>query len=540
MDHKYQTIAMSIMENLRYRGDNTPQNVSILTTMAKFVELGRFVENVDDYVVRFMESPDTTSRLGSTMPPHLRADAVSGWDNIIDQYVSDNDVDTDNTDHVEKMIKALLGQEIDFTHKDTGGESTGGDKPEAPKSAGEKTREALSKAQAQDPLDLSGGEATGDGGGGGGEDRPVMHSELPDILKAEAEKTDVKLLKVADVARKADMQIMDAVGTLTGELSELEAKFNKFTELQRTEVGDQLEEFKTKLQEQARTKTPMVIMTRGRKVHLDADEVEQYHHIAVHVFTGIAAGVNIALIGPAGCGKTKLCSQIAEKLGLPFHFTGALDSPYKLTGFRTADGNVVRTPFREAFEHGGLFLLDEIDGSDPGVLLTLNAALANDVMDFPDKIVTRHRDFYAVAAANTFWNGRDREYVGRNQLDGSTVDRFMFIEMGYDLALESRIAPVKSWARVVQAYRKAAEVSKTRHIVSQRATIDGGKLLLSGMSIENVLKFVLFKGLPEATIARLEETATREAGGRLAGLIKAVPQEVAGMVAAEPVPMAAE
>jgi MoxR-like ATPase len=530
---KKQLIALAILENIRMRGDNTPQNISMLTSMVKFVGLN--AGDADSFVSSYVGSRNSTPARDCAGQRGLSKatldKAFDTYDDQIDDYVIDNDLDMGHPDHLAQMINALLGVEVEWSHGTQGGRTGDGDKDQLEPKAGKATQEQLDAERERRAEAAAGalqGDANGEGDGhdGGGEDRPVMHSELPDILKAEADKYDAKLKKVLDVSVEGDMKLADAIGHLTGEVSELEVRLNKMAEGMRTEMGDQLEEFKTKLSEQARTKQPMVIKARGRTVELDADEVEQYHHVASHVFTGIAAGVNIALIGPAGCGKTKLCAQIADKLGLQFRFTGALDSPYKLTGFRTADGSVVRTPFREAYEHGGLFLLDEIDGSDPGVLLTLNAALANGVMDFPDAIVTQHEDFYAVAAANTFWNGRDREYVGRNQLDGSTVDRFMFIEMGYDIALESRIAPVKSWARVVQAYRKGAEVSKTRHIISQRATIDGGKLLLAGMTVENVLKFVLFKGLADSVQAKLQETAVREAGGRLDGLLRSVVEEV--------------
>ena len=91
----------------------------------------------------------------------------------------------------------------------------------------------------------------------------------------------------------------------------------------------------------------------------------------------------------------------------------------------SAQGTIVSTEFRKAYENGGLFLFDEIDASMPGAILAFNAALANNFMDFPDKKVPRHKDFYCIAAANTFGSGADRQYVGRNQLDAASLDRFI-------------------------------------------------------------------------------------------------------------------
>jgi cobaltochelatase CobS len=52
-------------------------------------------------------------------------------------------------------------------------------------------------------------------------------------------------------------------------------------------------------------------------------------------------------------------------------------------GYMDAHGKLVRTLLREAYEHGGVFLLDEIDAGNPGVLTVLNALLANGQVGFP-------------------------------------------------------------------------------------------------------------------------------------------------------------
>src|SRR5580658_3509827 len=87
--------------------------------------------------------------------------------------------------------------------------------------------------------------------------------------------------------------------------------------------------------------------------------------------------VNIWITGPAGSGKTKAAEQVSEALGLNFYFCGAIAEPYSLLGYMDASGKLVRTAFREAYEHGGIFLLDEVDGSSANALLSFNAALAN-------------------------------------------------------------------------------------------------------------------------------------------------------------------
>lgn len=215
--------------------------------------------------------------------------------------------------------------------------------------------------------------------------------------------------------------------------------------------------------------------------------------------------LNVYLVGPSGSGKTHAARQCAEALGVEFYFTGAIANEYKLTGYMDANGKYVTTEFRKAYEKGGLFLFDEIDASFPQAVLAFNAALANDFMDFPDKQVKRHKNFYCIAAANTIGQGADRQYVGRNQLDAASLDRFVFLDWPYDEHLEVKLSGNKEWALHVQKARKVIERFKIRHIISPRASIFGAILLKQGMSKETVEDLVLWKGLPENDKKKIQE-----------------------------------
>ncbi|MGE0716290.1 MAG: AAA family ATPase [Alphaproteobacteria bacterium] len=234
------------------------------------------------------------------------------------------------------------------------------------------------------------------------------------------------------------------------------------------------------------------------------------HQIFPDVLACIGAGEHVYLVGPAGSGKTTIAEQVAEALGIPFLFCGALDNKYALTGFRDAHGNVARTPFRDAYENGGLFLLDEIDASHASVPLTLNAALANGKMDFPDAIVPRHPDFRCIAAANTFGAGADRVYVGRSQLDAATLDRFAMLPMDYDEKLEAHMgASHPAWVRRVQAFRRATRALALRVVVSPRATLRGCRLLAAGLPMERVEEVALWRGMDDATRAKVRDQLGR-------------------------------
>ena len=220
----------------------------------------------------------------------------------------------------------------------------------------------------------------------------------------------------------------------------------------------------------------------------DKSIVEGHFHKDFEMILNLIQCGNVFVIGPTGCGKTTIGQQCAEALSLPFHFNGAIQQEFKLLGYMDAHGNYMSTPFRKAYEDGGVYLFDEIDGSRAEVLLTVNAALANGQMDFPDKTIDRHPDFYCIAAANTYGNGKDRNYVGRNQLDAATLDRFIIFEMDYDEELEKEIAIDAKWAKFVISVRHAVAKLNLRHIISPRASIDGAKMIRKGIPVEQVKK----------------------------------------------------
>jgi hypothetical protein len=207
--------------------------------------------------------------------------------------------------------------------------------------------------------------------------------------------------------------------------------------------------------------------------------------------------INVWLAGPAGSGKTTAAQLAAKALGLEFGFTGAIDTPYPLVGFIDAHGRCVRTPFRERYEHGGVFLFDEYDGSNPSATLPFNAALANGHCAFPDAIVARHPDFVGIAAANTWGLGGTAEYVGRNRLDAASLDRFVSIGWEVDEALELATAGNTAWVSRVQAVRKAVARQGIKVIISPRASYFGAALLAAGMTQPQVEALTLRKGMTE-------------------------------------------
>jgi len=192
---------------------------------------------------------------------------------------------------------------------------------------------------------------------------------------------------------------------------------------------------------------------------------------------------SIWLAGPAGSGKTHAGHQLADALDRPFHLNGALSMPHELLGFIDAGGNYHRTPFREAYEHGGVYMFDEVDGSDNSALLALNAALANGSATFPDAKIKRHPDCIILASANTWGLGATAEYVGRAKIDAAFLSRFpVRIAWDYDNALEIAISGHEKFARRVISARERARAAGLKVLIDPRASQAGAALIAAGMS----------------------------------------------------------
>lgn len=220
----------------------------------------------------------------------------------------------------------------------------------------------------------------------------------------------------------------------------------------------------------------------------------------------VANNEPVFLTGPAGSGKNVLCKQIADALGLKFYFTNAVTQEYKLTGFTDAMGTYQETQFYKAFTQGGVFMLDEMDASIPEVLVILNAAIANRYFDFPAPIgyVEAHPDFRVIAAGNTTGHGADYEYVGRNQLDAASLDRFAVVQIGYSETIENSVAGDTELAQFCRDFRESAKNAGVQVIVSYRAI---GRLakMLQLLTVREALETCLIKGMEKDDIHMISQ-----------------------------------
>jgi hypothetical protein len=154
------------------------------------------------------------------------------------------------------------------------------------------------------------------------------------------------------------------------------------------------------------------------------------HELFGYVLTLAEERQPVMLIGPAGTGKSRLCKQVSEYLEIPYGETPMTPGATRgdLLGRMTANPNepFILSQFAEIYSGGGVFNFEEIDAADPGMLLVLNNALAGDELfnSANGQRYGRNADFVAMATANTFGIGANREFTGREKLDAATIDRW--------------------------------------------------------------------------------------------------------------------
>lgn len=231
------------------------------------------------------------------------------------------------------------------------------------------------------------------------------------------------------------------------------------------------------------------------------------HYQLDKVMKAVLADVYPMLVGGPGTGKSHMGKQIADALGLKFYTTSltAQTPVSKFAGIVQAD-DFKMTGFYFAFKFGGLFALDEVDNGHPNTVAWLNAALANGWAEFANgEMVYRHKDFRFIVSANTYGHGGNRQFVGRNPIDGATLDRFVTITIEIDEALETHVAHslgsadnAKQVLDFARKLRKNIAREGLQVICSPRGVFHGVKLLEAGWTFNEVVEGCFRKGLKDS------------------------------------------
>ena len=237
------------------------------------------------------------------------------------------------------------------------------------------------------------------------------------------------------------------------------------------------------------------------------------HNRFTDILHTVGAGVHAYLVGSAGTGKSTIGKQVADSLNVPFASKSVSGQTPEsaLVGYMAGGGNYVGTEFRRIFEFGGVFLLDEVDNGNPNVLNVLNSALANDSMAFADGMVSRHKDFVAIATANTYGNGATAEYVGRNPIDKAFLNRFATIDIDIDenvedamlnsVGLSAEVA--RLWITAIRKARTNVFSAGLRVLVTPRNTLNGAKQIGAGMTPSRAFATQITAGLKPEQIDKV-------------------------------------
>lgn len=218
----------------------------------------------------------------------------------------------------------------------------------------------------------------------------------------------------------------------------------------------------------------------------------------------VHAKVTPWLHGEAGTGKTTLAMQIAEYLGIPFYGISvtAQMTAAQFFGYTDARGEVVRTSFRDAWENGGVFLLDEASSATPNLAAGINMALANGVCAFPDGMIQRNADCWILAAANDIGQGPTPKYPKGLKQDASFLDRFTFTELTLDESIVERgvrelvadSAVATTWLNVWRIARRNVQTYGLALVITPRSALDGAALLSVGETIVQAAMDCILKG----------------------------------------------
>jgi len=245
--------------------------------------------------------------------------------------------------------------------------------------------------------------------------------------------------------------------------------------------------------------------------------IEGAHRDLPKLVARLNAGMYVLLTGPAGTGKSYMAHDAAKALQVPCYDLSVTmqTQEWKVAGAHSAVV-FIRGTIREAYENGGVLLIDEFDNGSPNFLAGLNLLLSSDTYTFADGVtVNRHPQFYVVGTANTIGEGGTAQYRARQALDAATLDRFTFMFVDIDPAIEEMIAAQyladatmrADLLKLVRVSRLNGAQNNLRVVITPRATLDGAKMLALGESMENVIRDRITRGCsPDVAEKILEGT----------------------------------
>lgn len=220
-----------------------------------------------------------------------------------------------------------------------------------------------------------------------------------------------------------------------------------------------------------------------------------WDRLTLYLTSGIARPA-VALVGPAGNGKTTTVEEAFNALGYDYIVIDANDrmEAADLIGamtFQQRDGHAAELwrdgPVTKAFREGKAILINEFDAFDPRAAMCLQSVMQDAGKDRTGRYVTlpgntdEDRVYPAgdcplVMTMNTYGDGPNREYVGRNALDAASKDRITVIDTGYENEDKILIAKGYTSTTAQDLVRWAAEMRR-------RIDRDGLRIILSNRTL---------------------------------------------------------
>jgi MoxR-like ATPase len=357
---------------------------------------------------------------------------------------------------------------------------------------------------------------------GGGSPDPIPQApQAPATISATEIRKAVEQIANPQINELSSNLRREVTTVLEGSIKNLEPAMNWKIEheVNKLELGQHMTTQITRIAEEAARKLADSLIPRRIEIGKPNGPIEldraPRHEKFEEVLEWLISKSHVYIVGPKGTGKTHMGKQLRDALKVALdrpdyevYFIDQSLTKYDVKGFKGPTGEYVDTLVRRAVEQGHFLYIDEGDTWGAAALNSLNSILANDFGAFPDKVVEVHPDFRCVLAANTFGQGADRQYVGRNPLDAASLDRFSFVVVDYDRKMEAQLYGVGAWTQYVWRVRDACIQLKREDLMpSMRAISAGNEALANGMDVEKVASARLWRGTAPDVVAKIKEIA---------------------------------
>ena len=298
-----------------------------------------------------------------------------------------------------------------------------------------------------------------------------------------------------------------------------------------------------------------VINWKGRHEGVpEADVSYLFDQGALHsVLYGIATGTSVNIVGPHGCGKTELVSQIAARLNFPvtiIPMDGQL-SRRELIGKEkisaTAAGTVshfVPGILPRAMMEPGFILFDEVDRGVSDLQYACHSVYLQQglkILEDEGRKVPFHQHNRVFATANTKGRGSlDGMYQASEEMSEATRDRWsLWIEMDYNEAdedisiLQNKVPGIgkdmaEYIAKIAADIRSAYKNDNLEQTISMRQQLEVAKMtaFLNARQSDQALRI---KGLAHAVERVICGRASPQDQGAIRTFVEArIPQAYQG------------